>query len=138
MGGRWWLHWLHRLHLLHGLHLLHWWLALHTHRYLLVGGKRLLVKNVRIGTGAHVTIAGVFVVEHVGMRIVLLFCTHGINLGRTELYWYNGKEGAGQLAELLYMSLKWRWVEACLGPGCATHLTAATCICRTWRRSLYR
>lgn len=27
----------------------------------------------------------------VGSGVVLLFCTHGINLGRTELYW--GKEG---------------------------------------------
>jgi hypothetical protein len=23
------------------------------------------------------------VIDHVGLRIVLLFCTHGINLGRT-------------------------------------------------------
>ena len=39
-----------------------------------------------VGTGSPVAVAGVFVVEHIGMRIVLLFCTHGINLGRTELY----------------------------------------------------
>lgn len=77
------MHWLHRLHLLHGLHLLHWWLTLHTHRYLLVRGKRLVMEILRIGAGTHVAIAGVFVVEHIDMRIVLLFCTHGINLGRT-------------------------------------------------------
>ena len=46
----------------------------------------LLVEWLRIGTWTNVAITRVFVVEHVGMRIVLLFCTHEINLGRTELY----------------------------------------------------
>ena len=100
--------------------------------------KGLVVEGLRIGTGSHVAVVGVFVVEHIGMRIVLLFCTHGINLGRTELYLLYGKEGAGQLAELLNMSLKWRWIEARLGPSCTTHFTTTTCICRAGRRTLHR
>ncbi len=28
-------------------------------------------------------IVRVLIVDHIGLRIVLLFCTHGINLGRT-------------------------------------------------------
>ena len=44
------------------------------------------MEGLRIGTGTDAAIAAIVVVEHVGMRIVLLFCTHGINLGRTELY----------------------------------------------------
>ena len=46
------------------------------------------------GTGIRRVFAGVGLVEHVRMRIVLLFCTHGINLGRTELY-IKEKEGGG-------------------------------------------
>ena len=40
-------------------------------------------------------VAGLLIVEHVGMRIVLLFCTHGINLGRTKLYRKKKGEGLG-------------------------------------------
>ena len=62
---------------------------------------------VMAGAGPRGVVVWVGFVKHVGMRVVLLFCTHGINLGRTELYkTKTGKEGAGQLAELLYMSLK--------------------------------
>lgn len=61
-------------------------------------------------------IAGILVVEHVGMRIVLLFCTHGINLGRTKFYRKKGEgDGGGQLAELLVVSLKRGRIIARLG-----------------------
>ena len=70
---------------------------------------RVLVKRLELsGTGARGIFVWLWFVEHVCMRVVLLFCTHGINLGRTELYkTKTGKEGAGQLAELLNVSLKW-------------------------------
>lgn len=72
--------------------------------------RRVLVQRlIMSGAGPGGVVARLGFVKHVGMRVVLLFCTHGINLGRTELYkTKTGKEGAGQLAELLYMSLKWR------------------------------
>ena len=50
-------------------------------------------------------IVGIGLVEH-GSRllgIVLLFCTHESNLGRTQFY----REDRGQLAELIYVFLKW-------------------------------
>jgi len=65
------------------------------------------------------------------MRIVLLFCTHGINLGRTELYMKKGKEGVGQLAELLYVSLKWGRIEARVASRRTVHLTTPAAICGT-------
>ena len=89
--------------MLYGLHLVHWWLALHAHRDPPVGRERLLVvEGLRIGTGTHVAIAGVFVVEHIGMRIVLLFCTHGINLGRTEFYKEKKERGGAACRVALY------------------------------------
>lgn len=35
----------------------------------------------RVGAGAR--FGWILVIDHIGLRIVLLFCTHGINLGRT-------------------------------------------------------
>jgi hypothetical protein len=37
----------------------------------------------RFGVRAWAGFGGVLVIDHIGLRIVLLFCTHGINLGRT-------------------------------------------------------
>jgi hypothetical protein len=56
---------------------------------LLVLMKRLLLIHPRLGVQKRFWIrAGpgfgwVLVIDHIGLRIVLLFCTHGINLGRT-------------------------------------------------------
>ena len=41
------------------------------------------------------------------LGVVLLLCTHGINLGRTQFYW---KGDGVELAELVYMFLEWTWV----------------------------
>lgn len=61
---------------------LHWRLTLHTHGWLLAWRKRLLLEGLKIGPRASRCVA-VLVVEHIRLRVVLLFCTHGINLGRT-------------------------------------------------------
>ena len=87
-------------------------------RVWLVLVERLVVADTGVG-GA---LVGIGFVKHVCMRVVLLFCTHGINLGRTELYKKMGKEGAGQLAELLYMSLKWRGIVVRMSARRACHL----------------
>ena len=60
-------------------------------RVWLVLVERLVVADTGVG-GA---LVGIGFVKHVCMRVVLLFCTHGINLGRTELYKKNGKGGGG-------------------------------------------
>lgn len=64
------------------------------------------MEGLRIRTGAHVAIAGVLVVEHIGMRVVLLFCTHGINLGRTELYLIKRKGGGGTACRVALYELE--------------------------------
>jgi hypothetical protein len=47
------------------------------------------------------------VIDHVDLRFVLLFCTHGINLGRTELGQRNRKGGGGSACRVaLYDSGK--------------------------------
>lgn len=53
----------------------------------------------RFGIGAGPGLGGVLVFDHVGLRVVLLFCTHGINLGPRVRSKKN--KGVGQLAELL-------------------------------------
>lgn len=84
---------MHRLQRGQWLHRLHRGLALHSHGMPVVGG--LLVDGwIGCGTLVRRVFAGVGLVEHVRMRIVLLFCTHGINLGRTELY-IKEREGGG-------------------------------------------
>jgi hypothetical protein len=37
----------------------------------------------RFGVWAWPGFGGVLVIDHIGLGVVLLFCTHGINLGRT-------------------------------------------------------
>ena len=51
---------------------------------------------------------GIVLVEHGSclLRIVFLFCTHGLNLGRTQFY----QQIWGKLAELIYMPLKRTWI----------------------------
>lgn len=84
---------MHRLQRRQRLHRLHWGLTLHSHGMSMV--RWLLVDRwIGSGTGVRRVFAGVGLVEHVRMRIVLLFCTHGINLGRTELC-IKEREGGG-------------------------------------------
>lgn len=61
----------------------------------------------RSSSTAEVVVVGL--VEHRSrmLSIVLLICTHGINLGRTQFH----KGVRGQLAELLKMLLEWTGVE---------------------------
>lgn len=104
-----------------------WWLVeLVTRRSLL---RRLLLVELRrvctvqlVGGRVGDVVAVDGLVEHGAalMRIVLLFCTHGINLGRTQFYWGRRR---GQLAELIYMFLEWggvvlRWRRACITTTC--------------------
>ena len=81
------------------------------------------MEGLRIGTGTHVAIAGVFVVEHIGMRIVLLFCTHGINLGRTELYLMKRKGGGGTACRVALYELEMEMDRSLFGyqPYCPFH-----------------
>jgi hypothetical protein len=63
------------------------------------------------GCGSRLVIGGVGVglIKHRSrfLRVVLLFCTHGINLGRTQFY----QDVRGQLAELIYVLLKGAGIE---------------------------
>ena len=43
----------------------------------------LLCRRERFWVGPGAGFGWILVVNHIGLRIVLLFCTHGINLGRT-------------------------------------------------------
>jgi hypothetical protein len=43
----------------------------------------LVLRRERFGVRAWAGFGWILVIDHVGLRIVLLFCTHGINLGRT-------------------------------------------------------
>ena len=45
-------------------------------------GRKAEVWNKAVG----VDVVAIHVVEHIGLRIVLLFCTHGLSLGRTKLH----------------------------------------------------
>lgn len=46
------------------------------------------------------------------LSVVLVFCTHGVTIGRTKILREAGGEGKrGQLAELIVMLLEWAWVE---------------------------
>ena len=46
--------------------------------------RRVLVQRlIMSGAGRRGVVGRLGFVKHVGMRVVLLFCTHGINLGRT-------------------------------------------------------
>ena len=74
LRSRWWVHWLHWLH---------WWMSRYAHGQLLAWRKRLMVELLRVRSRTGGVIAGILIFKHVGMRIVLLFCTDGINLGRT-------------------------------------------------------
>ena len=71
-----------RIPSLRGRRGLHWRLTLHTHGRLLAWRMRLLLEGLGVWTRTS-RIVAVLVVEHIRLRIVLLFCTHGINLGRT-------------------------------------------------------
>jgi len=44
---------------------------------------QMLCRRERFWVGSGAGFGWILVVNHIGLRIVLLFCTHGINLGRT-------------------------------------------------------
>ena len=74
------------------------WHLLRRIRALEASGRVALFDAVVIGVARVFVVAGFGLIEHgVGcvLGVVLLFCTHGINLGRTELYWTRVELGEG-------------------------------------------